>query len=49
MERDMHYTNKSMLRMPRPKEISQRIKSIYLLDPFIGTIQCSLLIEKNPK
>jgi hypothetical protein len=23
MERDMHYTNKSMLTMPRPKEISQ--------------------------
>jgi hypothetical protein len=28
MGRDMHYTNKSMLTMPRPKEISQRVKSI---------------------
>jgi hypothetical protein len=28
MGRDMHCTNKSMLTMPLPKEISQRIKSI---------------------
>jgi hypothetical protein len=28
MERDMHCTDKSMLTMPRPKEISQRVKSI---------------------
>jgi hypothetical protein len=27
MGRDMHYTNKSILTMPRPKEISQRIKN----------------------
>jgi hypothetical protein len=28
MERDMYYSDKSMLTMPRSKEISQRIKSI---------------------
>jgi hypothetical protein len=28
MERDMHCTNKSMLTMPSPKEISQRVKFI---------------------
>jgi hypothetical protein len=42
MGRDMLYTYKSMLTMPRPKEISQRIKSIYLLGPSICTIQCSI-------
>jgi hypothetical protein len=26
--RDMHSSHKSMLTMPRPKEISQRVKSI---------------------
>jgi hypothetical protein len=29
----MHYTHKSMLTMPRPKEISERVESIYLLGP----------------
>jgi hypothetical protein len=28
MGRDMHYTDMSMLTMPHPKEISQRVKSI---------------------
>jgi hypothetical protein len=28
MGRDMHCTDKSMLTMPHPKEISQRVKSI---------------------
>jgi hypothetical protein len=28
MGRDMHCIDKSMLTMPRPKEISQRVKSI---------------------
>jgi hypothetical protein len=28
MGRDMHCTDKSMLTMPRPKEILQRVKSI---------------------
>jgi hypothetical protein len=40
MERDMHCTDKSMLIMPRPKEISKRVKSIYLLSPSIGEIHC---------
>jgi hypothetical protein len=40
--RDMHSSEKSMLTMPHPKEIS-RIKSIYLLSPSIWTIQCSAL------
>jgi hypothetical protein len=42
MGRDMHYTDKRMMTMPRPKEISQRIKSIFLLGPSIGTIQCKV-------
>jgi hypothetical protein len=28
MERDMHCTDKSMLTMPHPKEILQKVKSI---------------------
>jgi hypothetical protein len=44
MGRDMHYTDKSMLTMPRPKQISERVKTIQLLGPSIGTIQCSTLV-----
>jgi hypothetical protein len=42
----MHCTDKSMLTMPRPKEISERVKSIQLLGPSIGTIQCSRTAEE---
>jgi hypothetical protein len=41
MGRDMHSTDKNMLTMPGQKEISQRVKSISLLDPSIHIIQCS--------
>jgi hypothetical protein len=33
--RDMHSFDKSMLIMSRPKKISQRVKSIYLLSPSV--------------
>jgi hypothetical protein len=42
MERDMHCTDKSMLTMPRPKEILQRVKSIQLLGPSIHSVKLVL-------